>query len=768
MLYPYVIERPEQLPSWMIRTEIPTVVANRCEDAYDLAVWRAINWLMAIEDRTSMGLDARTIAAHAKIDVKTALRSINGDRPTSKAKYQPRIRKQGLVNLGLLEITGYEAVGKLNPRPIYHIPKWIYEQNARFTWDLLSILGKGPPAALPPPEPQQQAPFDLVPNSTQDKSTLRPELRLAPDSAQARGSLTAGRRPNLDQEAGLDGAATGRAADSAQGRGRVGAGRDPNLDQEAELDRATTQGSSPLRVRCDPNLDQGAGLDGATTQGRGRVGAGRGPNLDQGGGLDGASAGLDPNSAQGRGRVGAGRGPNLDQGGGLDGASAGLDPDSAQGTDQAKGYTVPKFTQREIELLLSAGIDPSKIKIIPRDTSARPDALDRPSGGAATDPKSEQGHPISEQGSAGLDPKSERSGWTDGRTDGGEEGSGTPPTNFGYAAPRAQSAPTNSGGDAARPEPSASTPYSERDPFEGLPPYTPPTVRPGPAPLDGRDPFAGLPPYIPPTARSGPTLLDGRDPFEGLPPYTPPTARPGPAPLDGRDPFEGLPPYTPPPARSGGDALGTPPPARSGGDAFGTPPPARSGDALGTPPPAHSGASFSVPPGVARNVPPPEVNDSIPPPWRVGTQPPPATPPDHLMSAHPLWVLGDLPAHPLDLWRRACSTRRTIDDDQLSLLASEHNRTTGGHGLYWVGRAILAAALSEDIHSVAKVRRTLERWRSEDSYGSDAPSRRSTSGKTYTTARSEHSGEPPAKEMKLSERLGYSDDMFRPFSMDNR
>ena len=530
MLYPYVIERPEQLPSWMIRTEIPTVVANRCEDAYDLAVWRAINWLMAIEDRTSMGLDARTIAAHAKIDVKTALRSINGDRPTSKAKYQPRIRKQGLVNLGLLEITGYEAVGKLNPRPIYHIPKWIYEQNARFTWDLLSILGKGPPAALPPPEPQQQAPFDLVPNSTQDKSTLRPELRLAPDSAQARGSLTAGRRPNLDQEAGLDGAATGRAADSAQGRGRVGAGRDPNLDQEAELDRATTQGSSPLRVRCDPNLDQGAGLDGATTQGRGRVGAGRGPNLDQGGGLDGASAGLDP--------------------------------DSAQGTDQAKGYTVPKFTQREIELLLSAGIDPSKIKIIPRDTSARPDALDRPSGGVATDPKSEQGHPISEQGSAGLDPKSERSGWTDGRTDGGEEGSGTPPTNFGYAAPRAQSAPTNSGGDAARPEPSASTPYSERDPFEGLPPYTPPTVRPGPAPLDGRDPFAGLPPYIPPTARSGPTLLDGRDPFEGLPPYTPPTARPGPAPLDGRDPFEGLPPYTPPPARSGGDAFGTPPPAR--------------------------------------------------------------------------------------------------------------------------------------------------------------------------------------------------------------
>jgi hypothetical protein len=131
--------------------------------------------------------------------------------------------------------------------------------------------------------------------------------------------------------------------------------------------------------------------------------------------------------------------------------------------------------------------------------------------------------------------------------------------------------------------------------------------------------------------------------------------------------------------------------------------------------------------------------------------------------------LGDLPAHPLDLWRRACSTRRLIDDDQIAMLASEHNKATDGHGWYWVGRAILAAALNEDIHTVAKVRRTLERWRSEDSYGSDAPTtRRPPSGKAYSATRSERDGEPPARELTPAERLGYSDDMFRPFSMKNK
>ncbi|NTW97920.1 MAG: hypothetical protein HGB28_05150, partial [Oscillochloris sp.] len=61
---PTLIIAPEQLPPWALRTEIPTVVADRCEDACDLAVWRAIRWLISLSGRERLGIDARTIAAH--------------------------------------------------------------------------------------------------------------------------------------------------------------------------------------------------------------------------------------------------------------------------------------------------------------------------------------------------------------------------------------------------------------------------------------------------------------------------------------------------------------------------------------------------------------------------------------------------------------------------------------------------------------------------------------------------------------------------------
>ncbi len=103
---------------------------------------------------------------------------------------------------------------------------------------------------------------------------------------------------------------------------------------------------------------------------------------------------------------------------------------------------------------------------------------------------------------------------------------------------------------------------------------------------------------------------------------------------------------------------------------------------------------------------------------------PPSPPPNDLFAAHPQWVARSaLSAHPLELWRKACARPRPIEDEHLTALALEHDSPTGGHGWFWVGQAILASAQSADVYSVAKVRRTLERWRNEDSYGSDLPRR---------------------------------------------
>ena len=78
-------------------------------------------------------------------------------------------------------------------------------------------------------------------------------------------------------------------------------------------------------------------------------------------------------------------------------------------------------------------------------------------------------------------------------------------------------------------------------------------------------------------------------------------------------------------------------------------------------------------------------------------------------------------AHPLALWETACATPRKTDPIQLAMFASEHDPPTGGYGWYWVGRAILAATLFSDVRTLGKVRVILDRWRREDSYGSDMP-----------------------------------------------
>lgn len=143
-------------------------------------------------------------------------------------------------------------------------------------------------------------------------------------------------------------------------------------------------------------------------------------------------------------------------------------------------------------------------------------------------------------------------------------------------------------------------------------------------------------------------------------------------------------------------------------------------------------------------------------------------PPDEIFLEHQQWQPGAVPSHPLDLWRKACPIARPIDNEHLKALALEHNATSGGYGWYWVGRAILAASLNENINSVAKIRRVMMRWRDEDSYGSDAPGTgRARAGRTYDGAAAhgrddddryadEHrsSRRNSSRKPTLSERLG--------------
>jgi hypothetical protein len=109
------------------------------------------------------------------------------------------------------------------------------------------------------------------------------------------------------------------------------------------------------------------------------------------------------------------------------------------------------------------------------------------------------------------------------------------------------------------------------------------------------------------------------------------------------------------------------------------------------------------------------------------TPPVPPPPPPELFAAHPSWQLGlPLTEHPTMLWQKASVHDRPIDLTYLAGYASKHDEPTSGFGWWWVGQAILAVARSKDVYSVEKVNRVLERWREEDSYGSDLPTRKAT------------------------------------------
>ncbi len=85
-----------------------------------------------------------------------------------------------------------------------------------------------------------------------------------------------------------------------------------------------------------------------------------------------------------------------------------------------------------------------------------------------------------------------------------------------------------------------------------------------------------------------------------------------------------------------------------------------------------------------------------------------------------------LPDEPLALWRSVRQTPRPMDDHHLLALIADHEAPTDGYGAYWVARAILAAdttdgAFATNPRALNLVRAILQRWRREQTYGSDTP-----------------------------------------------
>jgi hypothetical protein len=107
----------------------------------------------------------------------------------------------------------------------------------------------------------------------------------------------------------------------------------------------------------------------------------------------------------------------------------------------------------------------------------------------------------------------------------------------------------------------------------------------------------------------------------------------------------------------------------------------------------------------------------------INLKPLPPTPPDEY----------PLPMHPADIWKQACSEPRQVDQAQIHALAAQHEDDTGGFGMYWVGRAILAASMSGNpIRHMKMIKVILERWQREGRYGSSAPWERSQSDTVIT------------------------------------
>ncbi len=102
-----------------------------------------------------------------------------------------------------------------------------------------------------------------------------------------------------------------------------------------------------------------------------------------------------------------------------------------------------------------------------------------------------------------------------------------------------------------------------------------------------------------------------------------------------------------------------------------------------------------------------------------------------------------LPAAPFVLWQTARSALQPLDEAHLCALVAELDGPTEGFGAYWLGRAILAASMTDEgfatnPRALNLVRAILRRWRREGSYGSDTAA--------YLTRQEHtHAAQPPSR-----------------------
>ncbi len=101
-----------------------------------------------------------------------------------------------------------------------------------------------------------------------------------------------------------------------------------------------------------------------------------------------------------------------------------------------------------------------------------------------------------------------------------------------------------------------------------------------------------------------------------------------------------------------------------------------------------------------------------------------------------------LPASPFVLWQTARSRLQPLDEVHLCALVAELDGATDGFGAYWLGRAILAASMTDpgfatNPRALNLVRAILRRWRREGSYGSDTA--------TYQTRQEQHHAAGPQR-----------------------
>jgi hypothetical protein len=120
----------ENLPPALLRTELPTIVRERCDNAQQQAVWLAIRWLLASDKKKPIA--NRELSERAKVDVKTITPTV-----------------ERLVEKRLVEIVGFEQTGNFPaPSPIYQIPTWIEKENAHFTERFLITYRNPRPAPI--------------------------------------------------------------------------------------------------------------------------------------------------------------------------------------------------------------------------------------------------------------------------------------------------------------------------------------------------------------------------------------------------------------------------------------------------------------------------------------------------------------------------------------------------------------------------------------------------------------------------------------------